>query len=335
MKRHLLILSLLVLAACSGRHARPAIIFDTDIGNDIDDVEALDLLYKYVDEGKIDLLGICLNKTGDATVKFVDIMGTWYGHRGIPLGIIRTDKNTGRIADECYTGAVCNLKDENDNPLFQTSGILPNSLPDAFRLYRKLLSKAEDNSVTILSVGFFNNLALLMESQPDDISPLSGMDLISSKVKKLVIMAGCFIAETPEFNVHVDIPASQKIFSSWPSEIAIMPWELGDKVHYPSESIEKDFDWTSAHPLKEAYIRYMPMPYNNTMFDPTAAVYASGDTSLYSAGPYGRVDVDSIGVTRFTEGEGKTRVMYLTEEQASALLDYFVSYLTRKPLSMQ
>jgi len=333
MKRYFLLLAMLAVVACSKPQVRPAIIFDTDIGNDIDDAEALDLLFKYLDEGKIDLLGICLNKTGDATVKYVDIMQTWYGHQDVPLGLIRTDKPTGWIADSCYTGRVGNLKDENGNDLFQTSGIVADSLPEAYRLYRKLLSEAEDNSVTILSVGFFSNLALLMESQSDDISPLSGMELISAKVNKLVIMAGRFDVEVPEFNVQVDIPSSQKIFSTWPTEMAVLTWELGDKVHYPAESIENDFNWTLAHPLKEAYIRFMPMPFNNTMFDPTAVVYAAGDTCMFTAGPYGRVDVDSTGISRFTEGEGKTRVMYLTDEQASNLLDYFISYLTRKPKS--
>lgn len=333
MKKLLLLFLLLVIAACSKPQVRPAIIFDTDIGNDIDDAEALDLLFKYLDDEKIDLLGICINKTGDATVKYVDIMGKWYGHTDIPIGILRTDMSTGWNADQCYTGLVCGLKDDNGNPLFETSGIVPDSLPDAYRLYRELLSKADDNSVTIVSVGFFSNLALLMESQPDDISPLSGMELISQKVNRLVIMAGRFKDETPEFNVQVDIPASQKIFSSWPGEMAVLTWELGDMVHYPAESIENDYNWTKAHPLKEAYIRFQPMPYNNTMFDPTAVVYAAGDSCMFTAGPYGKVDVDSIGVTRFTEGGGKTRVMYLSDEQAATLLDYFIGYLTRKPKS--
>ena len=38
------------------------IIMETDIGNDIDDAMAMDLLYKYLDAGKINLLAVNINK---------------------------------------------------------------------------------------------------------------------------------------------------------------------------------------------------------------------------------------------------------------------------------
>ena len=65
------------------------IIFDTDMGNDVDDALALDMLYKYMDAGKIDLKAIMLDKEGYAGPEFLDIMGTWYGYPDIPGGIIR------------------------------------------------------------------------------------------------------------------------------------------------------------------------------------------------------------------------------------------------------
>ena len=38
------------------------VIFDTDMGNDVDDPLALDMLYKAVDRGEITLLGILSSK---------------------------------------------------------------------------------------------------------------------------------------------------------------------------------------------------------------------------------------------------------------------------------
>jgi hypothetical protein len=40
----------------------PNIIFETDMGNDVDDALALDMIYKYFDDGKINMLAVCSNK---------------------------------------------------------------------------------------------------------------------------------------------------------------------------------------------------------------------------------------------------------------------------------
>lgn len=328
----------LLLAACAETHrpGLPNIIFDTDIGNDIDDAEALDLLYKYQEEGSINLIGICINKKGEESFRFVDLMGIWYGHPDIPVGITHTEDSTGCAAADCYTGAVCAMKAGDGSPLFVTSGKDSNGVPEACRLYRKLLSEAEDNSVTIVSVGFFNNLSLLMDSGADEFSSLCGMELIKRKVKTLCIMAGRFFDERPEYNVVVDIPASKRVLEGWPTSMVIDPWELGMMVRYPSGSIENDFDWGVPHPLKEAYIRYHSMPYDNVMFDPIAATYASGHTEFFTLGEPGSVSVDSLGVTGFhPEEDGQARIMYMSEKQASSLLEHFREYLTRKPERFQ
>lgn len=64
------------------------------------------------------------------------------------------------------------------------------SLLDGWQLYRKLLASQADNSVSIVSVGFFTCLAQLLESAPDSYSPLSGIELVSHKVKCLYLMGG-------------------------------------------------------------------------------------------------------------------------------------------------
>lgn len=319
------------LASCT-RTDVPKIIFDTDLGNDIDDTEALDLLFKYMDEGRIDLLGICLNKEGDATLKFTDLMENWYGYEDIPVGVIRNAGNTGVNADSCYTGKICRLTNEDGTPLFATKGLEYNKLPDSHLLYRKLLASQPDHSVTIVSVGFLTNIARLLDTPADEYSPLTGKELVAKKVKCLSIMGGRFRDNTPEFNIAINVSASQKIFTEWPVEIVSLPWEMGDAVRYPASSIENDFGWTNAHPLRESYIRYIPMPYDNYMFDPTAVVYAVEGPDMFTSSGSGTISVDDKGVTTFTAEEGgKHSYMSVNEEQAKVLRDYFVRYLTQKP----
>ena len=337
MKRIFLILgaAALVLAGCAQAPAAEQevvnIIFDTDIGNDIDDTEALDILFKYQDEGKINLMGICLNKTGIETEQFTGVMCKWYGYPDTPVGMVGDGTYGFTPASECYTGKALRLTNEDGTPVFEKPEWDYGNLPEACALYRKLLAEAEDNSVTIVSVGFLTNLFHLINSPADEISPLTGLELIEKKVKMLSIMAGRFNAEVPEYNVMCDIPAAKQIAEQWPTETAYLSWELGDQVHYPAESIENDFSWTPAHPLKETYIRYGEMPYNNTMYDPTAVAYAV-EPEYFTTGEAGVVTIDEQGVSRFTANpEGKAHVIYLSDEQAETLLGHFVDILTRKP----
>lgn len=314
----------------------PNIIYDTDVGNDIDDTEGLDLLYKFMDEGKVNLLGICLNKKGELTAKFVDIMSKWYGYPDIPVGLLRTDAPTGNDAEQCYTGKVCAMTNEDGTPVFETNGWDYAALPDPNKVYRKLLAAAPNHSVTIVSVGFFTNLANLLDTPGDEYSPLDGRELVKKKVKMLSLMAGRFKDEVREYNVRIDIPSSQKIMAEWPSEMVFLPWELGEQVHYPAESIENDFNWTPAHPLKEAYIRYREMPYDNWMYDPMAVVFGAGYADLFTLTEPGVVDVDDKGITRFhADPKGKARYATLTDDQCTTILAFFKEYLTRKPACKQ
>ncbi len=67
------------------RCAEPVrIIFETDMGNDVDDVLALDMLYKYQDAGKIQLLLISNNKGNAYSAPFIHLMNDFYGWSGIP-----------------------------------------------------------------------------------------------------------------------------------------------------------------------------------------------------------------------------------------------------------
>ncbi|KAK7752530.1 hypothetical protein SLS62_005498 [Diatrype stigma] len=62
--------------------------------------------------------------------------------------------------------------------------------PDPVSSYRYLLSTSADNSVTIAVIGFFDNLYHLLRSGPDQISPRTGAELLSTKVRELVVQAG-------------------------------------------------------------------------------------------------------------------------------------------------
>lgn len=61
------------------------------------------------------------------------------------------------------------------------------------QLYTRILESAENNSVTIISLGFLTNLATLLESS-------NRLSLIKSKVRKLVVMNGTYPGPGWAFN---------------------------------------------------------------------------------------------------------------------------------------
>ena len=136
MRRILLLITLIpfLVAGCGNKGEKDSqvinLIMETDIGNDVDDALAMDLLYKYHDAGTINLLAVCINKEGPAPGEFADILNTWYGHPDIHIGIIRKGafcENDGVN----YAKAVVNLKDEEGKPLFARSLKEYDNLPEA------------------------------------------------------------------------------------------------------------------------------------------------------------------------------------------------------------
>lgn len=330
--------AVLFLSACTESNENtkadniPDIIFETDMGNDVDDALAADLAYKFVDAGKMNLLAISINKVGSAPVEFIDILNTWYGYPEIPIGVIREGADCEDDAVN-YAKAVVNLKNESGEPMFARSVSDYDSLLEAPELYRKILSSRKDNSVTIVSVGFSTNLIRLLATGPDKYSKLDGKSLVAKKVKNLIVMAGCFNdPNIHEYNVWKDIPAAKIIFEEWPTPVVASPFELGIQTCYPGCSIENDFGWAPSHPVVEAYKAYLPMPYDRPMWDPTALLYAVEGDKWFTVSPKGKVEVVGEGTTLFTEDEaGDRQFLSVNPDQAKAIVDYFVEVITSKP----
>jgi len=309
-----------------------SVIFDTDMGNDIDDALALDMLYKYMDMGRINLLGIMINKDYRYSPEFVDMMATWYGYPDVPIGVLKHGDSL-RTDDMNYTKKVSDLQ-INGRPAFQRTIKDYESLPKANKLYRKLLSEQPDGSVTIISVGFLTNLAQLLDTPADEYSPLTGRELIASKVKLLSVMAGSFSKEPyAEYNILIDKISAVKVFAEWPSSVVVSPFELGNAIQYPGASIENDFKWTVKHPMVEGYKAFATMPYDRPTWDLTAVLYvAKPDSTFFKKSSPGTITVDTEGYTHFVESKnGLHTYLSITPEQGMSILNYFTHLITEQP----
>ncbi len=304
----------------------PAVIFETDMGNDIDDALALDLLYKAADDRLINLLAVSCHKESATTCDFIDLMNVWYGH---PEVIVARAPRCITSNSKDFTKAVCEA--DRERRAYARSGKAPE---DAVKMYRRLLAVQPDQSVIIISVGFSTTLADLLETTADEFSPLTGRELVASKVKLTSIMAGNFGSKPiKEFNIRCDIPAAQKLFDQWPAPIVLSPFELGRRVRYPATSIENDFNWAQPHPLIEAYCSYLKMPYNRPMWDPSSVLYAIDPASdLFTRSEEGYITVDENGFSWFLpKTGGRDRILSIDNRQADRMQKRFIELITRRP----
>ena len=326
------LLILTAIAVCCGGYARaqqipasgkPRVIFETDMGNDVDDPMALDMLYKAMERGEIDLIGIVSNKDHVASPRYIDILNTWYGHPDIPIGKV----SSGVTVQEAnnYAQAVCE------------SGAFPRThkdraYEDAVPLYRRLLAESPDSSVVVVSVGFSTNLGRLLESKADRYSPLDGIELVKRKVAYCSVMAGSFGRKArAEFNVVHDITNAKRLFALCPVPVVLTPFELGKAVIYPCSSIENDYGWAERHPVVEAYKVYRKMPYDRPTWDMLSVLYVL-QSGMFSVSEPGIICVDGKGYTYFTPTpRGQHTVLSATPEQAARIRDYFLEMLPAKP----
>lgn len=331
----LLLLLFVVGVSATGQKQKTAtkcqrIIFDTDMGNDVDDALALDIMYKYMDAGKIKLLAIMTNKSGTGSARYLDIMNTWYGYSQIPIGIVRNGAKCDNANN--YAQIVSDLKVDG-KPMFRTTVPDVTKLPDAEKLYRKILSRQPDHSVVIISTGFSTNLARLLDTKGDAYSPLTGRDLIARKVQYFSLMAGNFDGRNlTEYNVAMDAPACAKLFKESPVPIVTSPFELGEAVKYPGQSIQNDFNWAPLHPMVKGYEVYEKMPYDRPTWDPTAVLQVLEPGKFMTKSVAGNIVVDAAGHTTFQKDvNGKHYYLTITPQQAEKIKTFFVSVVTTKP----
>lgn len=292
------------------------IILDTDIGNDIDDLLALAMLHAAADKGQCRLVAVTVSKDHHLCAPFVDMVNTFYLRPKIPIGVVRhgatpeAGKYMKPLLERRVDGRLAYPRDVRSGK----------DAPGAVSTLRRALAAEQDNSVVVCVIGFSTNLGRLLSSKPDTDSPLSGVELVSRKVKLLSMMAGQFVEpQRPEYNVVTDKDAASLVFSKWPTPVLVSGFEIGNTIHYPAKSIEKDFGGVKQHPVPEAYRLFRKMPYDSPCWDLTAVLAAlEPEADHFGLSPLGRVSVDARGVTRFTpDAKGRVRYLSVTEKQRS------------------
>jgi inosine-uridine nucleoside N-ribohydrolase len=295
---------------------KPKIIFDTDIGPDYDDVGALAMLHAFTDRGDCELLGTNASNNHPRIVPVLSVINTYFKRPDLPVGMVRgasVELPAAQKWDSLIVKDYPHRLRSNDDAL------------NAIVLYRKILSQQPDTSVTIVTVGFLTNMANLIGSPPDDISPLDGKSLIAKKVKCLVSMAGAF-PTGKEFNIEKDAKSAKITFEQWPTKIFFTGWEIGAKIFsglpLSRSSIKKS-------PVKDVFVKCIPMSREDAAgrksWDQTAVLIAvHGPEQFYTLVP-GRIVCEPDG--RNGWDTAATGQFYVVEKIPSTTVENLINKL--------
>ncbi len=294
-----------------------SIIFDTDMESDVDDVGALAMLHALADNDEIEIQGVMVCAENPWSLLCADRINTFFNRQDIPLGqlkkpgVNRASKYAEQVA-KSFPGTLMSSKDA----------------PDAVDQYRKILSSQPDSSVVILTVGYLTNIRDLLNSEPDNHSSLTGIDLVAEKVITWVCMGGMFPSGR-EANIRWDTEASIEAITNWPVEIIFSGWEIGNMdtgsgIHQLPDS----------SPVKKAYELFGRIPHKS--WDQVATLFAvrgreGGSLSSYwELSEPGQINIDMNDGSNMwkpdSEGSHRYLIQAASDQEISEEIDYLMLY---------
>lgn len=255
-----LLLSLLAASAPAADPARPLddgqgpasllgrtpvrLILDADMDSDCDDAGALAVLHALADRGEVEPLAVMISGVNEWAGPCSEAINTWYGRPELPIGTARAP------APDQKSGYARAVADRLPHRLAHSA-----DAPDAVVLYREVLARQPDGSVTIATIGDMTNLAKL-------IADPAGLALVRAKVAVWVCMGGNFIGEPARDdlrlgnnNFTLDPKATYAAITGWPTPIVFAGREV---CSVPSGVVvgKRLTEAPADHPARIAYEAY-------------------------------------------------------------------------------
>ncbi|MDF2835427.1 MAG: Inosine-uridine preferring nucleoside hydrolase [Paenibacillus sp.] len=296
------------------------VILDTDIGPDCDDAGAVAVLHALQKEGRLRALGMMHGTSSPWGAGCLDAINVYYGRGDIPVGTLET---AGFLIGEPY---------EKYNRLIATTcgNRYPDgrSAPGASSLYRRLLADAEDGSVVIVAIGPLINLMRLLLAGVDDASPLNGAELVTRKVRHLVVMGGHF-PSGKEWNFEMHPPSAAYVCENWPTAITFTGYEVGVAIPTGARLLAEG---PEEHPVRRSYKAHLGDERTRPSWDLTAVLYAARGAAPYWDVVRGRITVDpESGVNDWIDDPSGPHA-YLAEKLSPAFLaELLDELLVREP----
>jgi hypothetical protein len=175
---------------------------------------------------------------------------------------------------------------------------------DPLTIYRKYLSEAEDNSITLVVIGELDNLYHLLLSEADEYSSLNGSALISAKVAELAVQAAAY-GDSYNFYYHNETYAAT-VVDQWPrdTKLTYIGSNIGGNTYFGSRlTTELDLD---TQPVAYAFNRSVGYNVTHKTWDATAMYYAiRGNDDVYAYNFTSGEDYANVNATTVWEFYGE------------------------------
>jgi purine nucleosidase len=316
---HAFVLLFISTVAVHGTHAsaeqppRVPILFDTDIGNDIDDVFALALV---LTSPELDVRGITTVGSGPQTrALMVCRILNAVGRHDIPVVAGSLPQPGAPLKDQARY-----LDTPADPVVPEKSKPVPDLDAVEF-LYRRF--KQEPGKLTLVAVGPLTNVARLISEHPD----------CKAWIPRIAIMGGAVHVDyngqpksEVEWNLKTDVAAARTVFSAG-IPLLVAPLDATYNVALESAERKRIFDVNG--PLQrqiQTIYRFWNKP-TPILFDPVAIALAFDEHFCELKDL--RLDVDKQGRTVVVEGKPNARVA--VSIQREEFIRWFTERLTKAP----
>ncbi len=305
-------------------------VFDCDMGNSIDDALALAMLYGLQGKNETRVISVSVTKPNLKAAAYCDAVGRFYmgepgpfggGNPAVGMALAgKMPEDTPMLVEPL------SRRTPEGKPAYARSIEKLNDTAEPMALIRNALTAQYDQNAMVVLTGPATNLAKLLELP-------GARAVIAQKVRHLTVAAGAFPNGPPEAGIACDIPAARKLFAQWPTPIVFSGSEVGTALPFPGAGIEKDFAWSPAHPVVDAYRAYKPMPYDAPSWAMTAVLYAiRPQEGYFKLSEPGAVTVLDDGRTRFApSAEGKHRYLIADPAQKERVIQTYTEIASMKP----
>jgi inosine-uridine nucleoside N-ribohydrolase len=309
------------------------VVFDSDFGNTIDSVLALALLHGFDQKNEARVAAVSTTKSNLKSAAFCEVMARFYSaappssfgmFRSVAIGMA----DDGKMAEDTPLLAEPLAKKNADGkPVYLHAIERLNETAEVAALIRNSLTAQVDQNAIVVLAGPATNLASVLRLP-------GAKELIEGKVRMLVVLGGAYPDGGPEANLKRDVTAAKRLFAEWPTPIVACGRDAGDAVLFPAASIEKDFAWSSAHPVVDAYKANHEMPYDAPTHDMTAVLYAvRPQEGYFKVSAPGTIRVGDDGRTTFAAAEsGKHRYIIYDPEQKERIVKVYTEIASIKPV---